>query len=126
MNTRSNNNLKISFETLLRRDANNIKQLKTGFIGVGQVRGFQFALISKTNWAFLYEVDTGDTIYYEVFRKRINRRFACESHPTDKAFGIWAWTTPNMERALEILNNLSNNEQTLDALNNYTNKRIKN
>jgi hypothetical protein len=80
-----------------------IKELQTDFIGKGQVRGFKFTQISKTNTAFLYEINTGDMIYYEVFRKRINRRYGCESYPTDKAFGIWAWTTSNLNRAYWIL-----------------------
>ena len=84
-----------------------IRDLKTDFTGVGQVRGYKFTQISKTSIAFLYQVDTSDRLYYEVLRKRINHRFACVSYPTDKAFGIWAWTTPNIERAYKILNDLS-------------------
>ena len=88
-----------------------IKDLRTDFVGVGQVRGFKFTQLAKTKSAYLYLVDTGDRIYYEVFRKRINRRFACVSYPTDRAFGIWAWTTPSKERSFEILNDLSNKNQ---------------
>jgi len=102
------------------------KDLKTNFTGVGQVRGYKLTQISKTNSGFVYEVDTGATIYYEVFKKRLNQRFSCISYPTDKAFGIWSWTTPDLKRAFEILNNLSRKEQTKYALYNYTNKSIKN
>lgn len=103
-----------------------IRDLKTDFTGVGQVRGFKFTQIRKTKSAFLYLIDTGDRIYYEVFRKRLNRRFACISYPTDKAFGIWAWTTPDITVAFEILNDLSRKEQNKNTLYNNTNKSIKN
>jgi len=93
-----------------------IKELKTDFTGIGQVRGFQFTQISKTNSAFLYLINTGDRIYYEVFRKRINHRYGCISYPTDKAFGIWAWTTPNIERAFKILNELSIKRSSVSAI----------
>ena len=84
-----------------------IRDLKTDFTGRGQVRGFQFTQLSKTHKAFLYLINTADSIYYKVFRKHINHRYACESYPTDKAFGIWAYTTPNLEQAFEILKDLS-------------------
>ncbi len=77
--------------------------LKTEFVGRGEVKGFNFSQISKTNWGFLYEVNTGHTIYYEVFKKRINHRFGCVSFPTSRAFGIWAWTTTDIKRASNIL-----------------------
>lgn len=92
-----------------------IQELRGQFIGRGQVKGFHFIQISKTNSAFLYKVDTGDSIYYEVFKKLVNHRYACVSYPTDKAFGIWALTTPDLERAFEILNELSEIPQTIKA-----------
>ena len=41
-----------------------IRELRTDFIGLGQVRGFKFTQICKTDSAFLYQVDTGDRLYY--------------------------------------------------------------
>ena len=93
-----------------------IKELPKQFIGRGQVKGFKFTQISKTDSAFLYLIDTDDMIYYEVFRKRINRRYACESYPTDKAYGIWASTTPDIIRAIEILNELSMERSIVSAI----------
>lgn len=92
-----------------------IRDLKTDFTGIGQVKGFKFTQISKTNSAYVYEVNSGDMIYYEVFRKVINRRFACVSYPSAQSFGIWAWTTPNIIVAFEILNDLSNNDSIIEA-----------
>ena len=44
--------------------------------------------------------------HYEVFKKRLNRRFGTVSYPTDKAFGIWAWSCMSLERARERLNEI--------------------
>ncbi len=93
-----------------------IKELKTDFTGVGQVRGFKFTQLRKTNSAYLYSIDTGDRIYYEVFRKRINDRYGCVSYPTDKAFGIWAWTTPNIDHAYKKLNELSMEHSSVSTI----------
>lgn len=93
----------------------NVKPLRDTFDGIGQVRGYKFTQISKTNSAYVYEVNSGDMIYYEVFRKRINHQYGCISYPTNKAFGIWAFTTPNIERAFELLNDLSNNDSIIEA-----------
>ena len=81
----------------------NIIPLKKEFVGRGEVKGFNFSQISKTNWGFLYEVNTGHMIYYEVFKKRVNHRFVCVSYPTSRAFGIWAWTTTDIKQANKIL-----------------------
>jgi len=67
--------------------------------GRGEVKGYQFTQIRQTEMAYLYEVSFGDRKHYEVFKKVINRRYACVSYPTSKAFGIWAWTYMTLEKA---------------------------
>lgn len=86
-----------------------MKQLRKEFTGIGEVRGFTFRQISLTKWGFLYEVDFGGTKYYEVFKKRVNTQFNNVSYPSSKAFGLWAWTTSDFERAEQILNSFNNN-----------------
>ena len=76
-----------------------MKELKEQFEGKGQVRGYTFTQISKTDWGFIYEVEHCGHKHYEVFKKRLNHRFGTVSYPTDKAFGIWAWTCMTLERA---------------------------
>ena len=76
-----------------------MKELPKRFMGRGEVKGFIFRQIRCADRAFLYEVNTGGGIHYEVFRKRINRRFARLSYPTANAFGIWAWTYSSLEKA---------------------------
>lgn len=82
------------------------KQLQLEFIGKGQVRGFKFTQINQSLYGFLYKVDSGNSIYYEVFRKRLNTQYNCISYPSDKSFGIWAWTTPSFNKAVDMFNNL--------------------
>lgn len=81
-----------------------MRELKTEFIGKGQVKGFKFTQLKKTEYAYLYEVDTGSSIHYEIFEKKENTQFNCISYPSNKAFGIWAKTTRSYEAALNYLN----------------------
>ena len=78
-----------------------MKQLEKTFIGKGQVRGFRFTLIQKNGKAYVYQVDTGDSTHYEVFRHRENERFDCVTYPSDKAFGLWAKTSTTMSDAID-------------------------
>jgi len=80
------------------------------FIGTGEVKGFKFTQIRATNYGFIYLIDTGDTKYYEVFKKVLNRRFGNISYPKQKAFGRWAWTCGTLERAIDKLNSLEEAE----------------
>ncbi len=81
-----------------------IKPLSLQFSGTGEVRGYDFAQISKTDKGFCYEVRLdGITAHFEVFYRKINNRWACISYPTSKAFGIWAWTCKTKEKALKKL-----------------------
>lgn len=78
---------------------NNYKSLPTHFQGRGEVKGYTFTQISKTDKAFIYEVSSGNSKHYEVFLKKINTLYKCESYPTSKAFGLWAWTKMTLEAA---------------------------
>ncbi len=84
-----------------------IKILQERFVGRGEVKGHIFTQLSRTDRAFLYEVNTGNGIYYEVFKKKINHRYGCVSYPTSKAFGFWAWSYSNLEKAIAKINHLN-------------------
>lgn len=84
-----------------------VKSLPIVFTGNGEVKGFLYTQIECADKAFLYEVNTGDSIYYEVFKKYVNRRFACESYPSSRLFGISAWTYYDLNQAKEKFNELS-------------------
>jgi hypothetical protein len=88
-----------------------MQDLKLSFLGKGQVKGFIFTQKNKSEKAYLYEVNTGNSIHYEVFKKRINKQFNCISYPSDKAFGLWAWSCTKLERANEIFEQLNLKER---------------
>lgn len=85
-----------------------MKQLKEKFKGRGEVKGFIFTQIKKSEYAYLYEVKEGDFLRYEIFKHVENKHFNCVSYPSSKAFGSWAWTTDSIERAFDIFNDLNN------------------
>lgn len=76
-----------------------MKELQLEFIGRGEVRGFKFTQIKATDMAYLYKVDSGWSINYEVFKRRENARYGVISYPNSNAFGIWAWTFMSYEKA---------------------------
>ena len=90
-----------------------MKQLKVQFEGKGEVKGYDFTQIRWTDKAFLYEVSYGDSKHYEVFLKRINRRFACISYPTSQGFGIWAWTYMSLKSAIKKFDELNETNMTI-------------
>jgi hypothetical protein len=83
-----------------------MKELEKEFTGRGQVKGFKFTQMDQTNKGFMYEVLADGQIHYEVFKRVLNTRYECISYPTDKAFGLWAWTTRDKNKALNRFNNL--------------------
>jgi len=96
-----------------REDFENIEELPTYFVGVGEVDGFRFRLLQKDD-LYLYEVKSPNSVHYELFREHIvpkcidfNNRIYSERegkvvYPKSKDFGVWAWTTYSMKRAKEI------------------------
>lgn len=60
----------------------------------------QFYIYKKTNTEFGY--DGG----FELFERRINTMFKCETIPGGEAFGIWAFQLHSYEAAIEKLNKL--------------------
>lgn len=83
-----------------------MKQLELNFVGRGQVKGFIFTQIKKSDYGYIYSVKVDDNIHYEVFKHKENNQFNLVSYPSDKAFGLWAWTYKNLEDAVYKLNEL--------------------
>lgn len=69
-----------------------MRELEEKFIGKGEVKGFIFTQIKKSEYAYVYKVDNGASVNYEVFFRKENTQFNCISYPSSKAFGIWAWS----------------------------------
>ena len=84
-----------------------MKELELNFIGRGQVKGFIFTQIKQNNKAFIYKVEDSGRIYYEVFKKKINTQYNCISYPSNKGFGVWAWTCMTLEKANDKYDELS-------------------
>lgn len=86
-----------------------MKELKNDFKGLGQIKGYSFQEEKKSQYAYIYSVknDITGVIHYEVFKRVENTRFNCVSYPGKSSFGLWAWTTSNLDRAIEIFDNLN-------------------
>ena len=84
-----------------------MKLLDLEFPGKGEVRGFEFKQVQKSNTAYVYEVNSGTTIYYELFRRVVNTKRQKEVYPSAKHFSIWAWTQMNYEDAKKKFNQLN-------------------
>lgn len=79
-----------------------IKELRDEFDGIGEVRGFKFRKLLSNGYAYIYLVSGGSgRCYYEVFERRVNDRFNVVSYPKGNAFGKWAKTTYDYDRALD-------------------------
>lgn len=92
-----------------------IKKLATEFVGKGEVKGFQFRQLKRGIRTCLYEVTTQwDTVHYEVFKIKVfltpKTKDPYEAYPKANAFGVWAWTTYNYEKALQKFKKIENNE----------------
>lgn len=98
--------------------------LKDYFVGTGEVKGFIFNLIHSTQLSYLYEVNTGDSKYYEIFKRRSNATMVNfekrvysetvfkECYPKAKDFGVWAWTFKNLEDALKKIDQIEKDFET--------------
>jgi hypothetical protein len=83
-----------------------MKELEVRFIGRGQVKGFIFTQIKKNRVGYIYKVDLGSSYHFEVFKRKENIKYNCVSYPSDKSFGIWAWTYKSLEQACNKLKDL--------------------
>ena len=95
-----------------------IIELDSYFVGSGEVKGRIFNQINSTVLAYLYEINTGGTKYYEVFKRRSNaillnfekRQYSDhifkERYPKSNDFGVWAWTFTDLKLAINKLESL--------------------
>lgn len=97
----------ITDKEIIQDSDDSIRPLELEFIGRGEVKGFEFRQILCGDYAYLYEVQDEGKIYFEVFQKRINRRYSSISYPTANAFGIWAWTYKDIDPALDKFHSIN-------------------
>jgi len=88
-----------------------MKELQKEFEGRGEVRGFKFRQLSETDYGFLYEVSCDGVTHYETFKRKENTLYNCVSYPTSKAFGIWAWSNTDLEKAKQRLQSFEKHEE---------------
>jgi len=88
-------------------------KLESSFIGTGEVKGFNFNLLKKNEYAFIYEVKSSSSNkWYEVFERRISKESDSviggvpihfeehEIYPKSASFGVWAWCIKNKKDAV--------------------------
>lgn len=77
-------------------------ELPTSFIGRGEVKGYHFIEVKRSNEAYIFEVyDTFGNRWYEVFKRVVDTRFHKIAYPKSKSFGISAWTAKTLPAAEE-------------------------
>jgi hypothetical protein len=63
-------------------------------------QGFVYTKVYEDDNNYIYSQQrNGNLIGYEVFRKKVNTMFNCESFPRNESFGLWAWSTRTLDRA---------------------------
>jgi len=96
-------------------------ELKETFKGRGELRGFNFKQLCKSDTAYIYEVQhkSGGQCHYEVFKRKESkantRTIGTKKitypdmvlYPTSRAFGLWAWCYNSKDKALHKFNSLS-------------------
>lgn len=102
-------------------------ELKKEFDGVGQMSGYKFTQLQKSENAFLYSLVEPEhkTIHFEVFKRvvspeadveiggRIIHYTEREVYPNINQFGVTAWCFTNIDKAKEKFTELSNQNQTI-------------
>ena len=84
-----------------------MRPLELKFEGKGEVRGYTFEQLMKSETAYLYQLtDLSGNKHYEVFKHKENTQFNVVSYPKSAAFGIWAWCIKELDRATEKFNSL--------------------
>lgn len=89
-----------------------MRELAKQFQGKGEVSGYDFKQMKRSEYAYLYEVSGELSTHYEVFQKVENIRFGLVSYPRSKAFGKTAYTVGKIERANELFTKLTEHGNT--------------
>jgi hypothetical protein len=89
-----------------------MNELKTIFVGRGEVKGFTFRQVARSDFGYIYEVSQPgvDKPHYEAFCRRMNERFGVVSYPRSSSFGKWAFTYKTLAEAIDKLSEISNKE----------------
>ena len=83
-----------------------MKELELEFEGRGEVKGYHFKQVMKSDTAYMYQKTFEDLVNYEVFERRENLYFDCISYPNSPSFGMWAWDFKDIDKAIAKFNEL--------------------
>ena len=96
-----------------------VEELPKEFIGVGEVLGFKFTQLNKSNTHYLYEVDIEGSKHYEIVERMVvpkcidfnTKTFSDEefkeTYPRANLFGVNAYTLPTLKFAENKFNELN-------------------
>ena len=85
-----------------------LKDLPLEFIGRGEVKGQLFTQMAASDLAYIYRVsDVNGVVWHEVFKKKVNARFATIVYPKAKSFGLSAWTKQSEAEAFDLFSKIS-------------------
>lgn len=88
-----------------------MNELSAEIQGRGEIRGITLIQVKKSDKAYIYaryDTNNGDRFDgYEVFKRKYNDRFDCESYPSSNAFGIWAWSYSKLDDAMRKFEEIS-------------------
>ncbi len=102
-----------------------IVELANNFIGTGEVADFSFRMVANFERSYIYLVEHEGGSHYEAFLKKTTplcidfekRIYSTtdfkEKYPKAKDFGIWAWTSKD----LQYLKNKLNENSSSGSLN---------
>ena len=79
-----------------------LRELPLEFTGIGEVRGFYFKRIAYNGYAYIYSVaisEDAEPRHYEIFERKVDKKFNLVKYPRSNSFGLWAKTTSNREAA---------------------------
>src|SRR5579863_4485702 len=77
-----------------------LKELPETFTGRGEVKGFEFRQITRSDSAYIFEVlQVNCPIRYEIFSRKEDPRFGKIAYPTANSFGLWAWAAWTLQEA---------------------------
>jgi hypothetical protein len=76
------------------------------------MKGFTFTKVYEDTQFYIYKSFNGNT-NYELFKKKVrHNRFNntyYEPYPSNESFGVWAWTYPTIEMALNKKDKINSN-----------------
>lgn len=90
-----------------------MKLLDKTIISPKTLKGFTLEQVYMDDEYYIYKKHHTKDKYeagYELFERRINTMFQCESVPGAESFGVWAWQLRTLEEAKIKLNECKNKQ----------------